>query len=104
MLGPVCDSADNTLVMNKCHNKDDSLLDGYRRNPRGTRQCMLLKVLFIYWPLLAIAVATILCTLIHRAKAADRVLRIQRQDRRPREQGAHGQGKSGDDDSDRRAA
>ncbi|WP_256669243.1 hypothetical protein [Pseudomonas sp. C2B4] len=38
---------------------------------------MLLKVL-IYWPLLAIAIVSTLCRLIHKAKVTDRGLRIQR--------------------------
>ncbi|WP_256590161.1 hypothetical protein [Pseudomonas sp. Irchel 3A7] len=42
---------------------------------------MSLNALFIYWPLLAIAIATTLCRLIHQAKAADRALGIQRPER-----------------------
>ena len=43
---------------------------------------MLLKVL-IGWLLLAIAIAAILCRLIHKAKVADRALRIQRTELSP---------------------
>ncbi|WP_433740350.1 hypothetical protein [Pseudomonas putida] len=43
---------------------------------------MLLKVL-ICWLLLAIAIAAILCRLIHKAKVADRALRIQRTELSP---------------------
>lgn len=31
---------------------------------------MILKVIFIYWPLLSIVIATLLCRLIHNAKLA----------------------------------
>ena len=35
---------------------------------------MLLKAIFIYWPLLSIVLVTVLCRLVHNAKIADRAL------------------------------
>ncbi|VVP93866.1 hypothetical protein PS918_03510 [Pseudomonas fluorescens] len=41
---------------------------------------MTLKDLFIYWPLLSIAIVAVLCRLVHNAKAAVRALEIQMTD------------------------
>ncbi|GEM_PF-4311762 len=60
---------------------------------------MLLNVL-ICWLLVAVALAAFLCRLIHKAKMADRALRLQRPDASRRKSDVHGRGK----DSDRHAA
>ncbi|HEF4761877.1 TPA: hypothetical protein SAN82_004335 [Pseudomonas putida] len=64
---------------------------------------MLLKVL-IGWLLLAIAVAAILCRLIHKAKVADRALAIQRPDPQPHAHKTDTQGNRGDGGSGHRVA
>jgi hypothetical protein len=65
---------------------------------------MSLKTLFIYWPLLSIATAAVLCRLIHKAKLADRALQAQRPDPAPCERRVEVQGSRSDDESDRLAA
>ncbi|WP_212627214.1 hypothetical protein [Pseudomonas sp. PP3] len=65
---------------------------------------MSLKALFIYWPLLSIATAAVLCRLIHNAKLADRALQAQRRDSTPGECKVEAQRSHSDDDSDRLAA
>jgi hypothetical protein len=65
---------------------------------------MSLKALFIYWPLLSIATAAVLCRLIHKAKLADRALQAQRRDPVPRQRKAKVQGSHSDDQPDRLAA
>lgn len=60
---------------------------------------MLLNVL-ICWLLVAVALAVFLCRLIHKAKMADRALRIQRPEPTRRKTDANGRG----NDSDRHAA
>lgn len=44
---------------------------------------MPLKTIFIYWPLLAIVIVTVLCRLIHNAKIAERMLEKKPDQRRP---------------------
>ncbi|MGH8389430.1 MAG: hypothetical protein ACRESJ_28790 [Pseudomonas sp.] len=63
---------------------------------------MSLQTLLIGWLLLSIAVAAILCRLIHKAKVADRALRMQRADQSPHRQTT--KAKRDDDDSDRHVA
>jgi hypothetical protein len=65
---------------------------------------MPLKALFIYWPLLSIATAAVLCRLIHKAKLADCALQAQQREPAPRERRAGVQGSHSDDESDRLAA
>jgi hypothetical protein len=65
---------------------------------------MALKTLFIYWPLLSIATAAVLCRLIHKAKRADRAMQIQRRDAGPCERKAGQHGTHHDALSDRQAA
>ena len=65
---------------------------------------MSLKALFIYWPLLSIATAAVLCRLIHKAKLADREMQAQRRDSAPRDCRVGVQRSHSDDDSDRLAA
>jgi hypothetical protein len=64
---------------------------------------MTLKSLLIYWPLLSIATAIVLCRLIHNAKAAVLALEIKMAEQKM-DDSASLQGERHEADTDRRAA
>ncbi|WP_152974892.1 hypothetical protein [Pseudomonas sp. RIT-PI-q] len=55
-------------------NKGHSGLTGYARRDEARGDAMLLKGIFLYWPLLSIMIVAVLCRLVHNAKLADRAV------------------------------